>query len=564
MPVGWTERVEEWTWRLYRLEPERLRRETDLRVALLRRLLVATGAACLLYVALEAAGILATVAFPYDAIELSIALWVCHWLLRRGKASTATVLLLVFISHPAGFAIGQYGIRSPAPALLIPSLLVCGLLVGGYFLSTWTAICCLLLVVKGVRTSTLAEPDNLRFLAFWCIVFAAVGWLVHLFSDHLERRWQVDHRQANALGRMLALMTTEQPLAGLMERLAALLRQEFAAASVALCRYHPVTDRMTLIAASRDGEAAATVADSIAAFELPAWKEMQTSGQPLAIARPASDARVSGWPALFTDGSAQLLLLPVVIDSASAGLLAIDRHRLPADEREDVELAKVLVRELALFLQVEQLASDQRRAAVLDERNRMAREIHDSLAQGFTGVVVQLNAAEQQLGCQPEAALQHIATARSLARSSLEEARRSVLALRPQALEQHTLPVALERIARDLTADRRIEVDLQVAGVARALAADLELDVLRVGQEALTNAVRHARCARISMELVYRPTELHLDVRDNGSGAVPDRARSSGAGLRGMEERARRHGGWLCIDGRPGSGTRVSLTVPLR
>jgi hypothetical protein len=127
--------LEKWTWKLYRIDPERLNREEDLRAPLLRRLMLATGAVCILYVLLVAAGWLSNPSFPYDVIELSLTLLACRSLLHRGNVSTATVLLLVVMSHPAAFAVARYGIASPAPSLFLPSLLVCGLLVGGYFLN---------------------------------------------------------------------------------------------------------------------------------------------------------------------------------------------------------------------------------------------------------------------------------------------------------------------------------------------------------------------------------------------------------------------------------------------
>jgi signal transduction histidine kinase len=525
----------------------------------------ATGAACLLYAGLEAIGVLANHTYPYDLIELLATLVLCRWLLARGKASTATVLLLVVISHPAGFAVGQYGVDGPAPALLLPSLLVCGLLVGGYFLSTWTVVCCLLLLWIALRTGTLANAATVRVLAFWWLLFAAVGWLVHLFSDYLERHWQVEHRQSGALGRMLTAMTAGQPLEGLLARLAALLREEFDADAVTLCRYDAATDRLLLAATSRKGDASADASASFPAKELPAWREIVASQQALQISKPSADARVSGWPALFSARSERLLLVPVVIDAAPAGLLAIAIGRPLRDPQEDVDLAAILARELALFFQVEQLAQSQRQAAVLDERNRMAGEIHDSLAQGFTGIVVQLNAAEEMLNSQPDTARRHLDTARSLARTSLDEARRSVRALRPQTLEQDGLPAALARIAGELTAGRQTEIDLQISGPTRPLAADVELNVLRVGQEALTNAVRHSRGNRIVVGLTYEAAGLRLEVRDNGSGILPAGPDvSRGSGLPGMAERARRVGGNLWIEGSPGSGTKVTLTVPLR
>jgi signal transduction histidine kinase len=565
MNAGLFQRFEEWSWRLYRMEPERMRREANLRVALLRRLLGATAAAGLLYAALQGVGVLAIRTFPYDLIELLLVLALCRWLLAHGKASTATVLLLAVISHPAAFAVGQYGIDTPAPGLLIPSLLVCGLLVGGYFLSTWTAVCCLLLLWIAFRTGTLAEAATVRSLAFWWVLFVAVGWLVHLFSDHLERRWQVEHRQAGALGRLLAVLAAGQPLDGLLARLAALLREEFDAVAVTLCRHDVATDCLTLVAASRKSEPPADAPTSIPARDLPAWHGVVTGTDALQIPKPSADIRVSSWPALFSAGTAHLLLVPLFVGPEPAGLLAIDFARPPRDLQEETDLARVLARELALFFQVEQLARSQRQAAVLEERNRMAREIHDSLAQGFTGIVVHLNAAEEMLHRQPDAARRHLDTARTLARTSLDEARRSVHALRPQVLERGGLSAALARVAGELTAGRQTEIDFEVSGQARPLAADVELNVLRVGQEALTNAVRHSRCARIVVALEYGPDGLRLEVRDDGTGvlaAEPRPADGRGAGLPGMEERARRVGGTLRVEGSPGIGTKVSLTVP--
>jgi signal transduction histidine kinase len=563
--AGLFERIEEWSWRLYRLEPERLRRETNLRVALLRRLLVATAAAGLLYAALEMAGVLANRVFPYDLIELFLVLAICRWLLARGNAATATVLFLAVISHPAAFAAAQYGIDTPVPGLLIPSLLVCGLLVGGYFLSTWTAVCCLLLVWIAYRTGTLADAATVRALAFWWVLFVAVGWLVHLFSGHLERRWQVEHRQASALGRLLAVLAAGQPLEDLLARLAALLREEFDADGVCLCRHDAATDSLTIVAASRKLEPAADAPTSIPANDLAAWRGVVAGRDVLQVPNPCADNRVSGWPALFSARSEHLLLAPVFVGPEPGGLLAIDFARPPRDPQEETDLARVLARELALFFQVEQLARSQRQAAVLEERNRMARDIHDSLAQGFTGIVVQLNAAEEMLHRQPDAARRHLDAARTLARSSLDEARRSVHALRPQALEHGGLSAALARIVGELTAGRQTEIDFRVSGQARPLAPDVELNVLRVGQEALTNAVRHSRCDRIVIALDFESDGLRLEVCDNGSGAVPpscEPADGRGNGLPGMEERARRVGGTLRVEGSPGIGTKVCLTVP--
>jgi len=161
------------------------------------------------------------------------------------------------------------------------------------------------------------------------------------------------------------------------------------------------------------------------------------------------------------------------------------------------------------------------------------------------------------------AARRHLSMARALARASLNEARRSVWALPPLALDEGSLPAALQRIARELSTGDEVDIAITVTGDPRPLPADVELNILRIGQEAMTNAVRHSQCRRITLDLRYDLDAVRLAVEDNGTG-VPLRAQAQGTGLVGMDERARRLGGELQIDSLAEKGTRVSLTVPLR
>ena len=206
--------------------------------------------------------------------------------------------------------------------------------------------------------------------------------------------------------------------------------------------------------------------------------------------------------------------------------------------------------------------------AVLQERNRIARELHDTLAQGFTSVSMQLEAVNARMGDGGAAAArEHLNQARLLVRSSLAEARRSVRDLRSELLDDGDLAGALSKVARQLTAGADVRAEINESGTPRPLPELQEKTLLRVGQEALTNAVRHAAAGRVRLRLDYDETRVRLEVTDDGAGFDADAgARTSGGGfgLRGMRERVEQAGGTLSIKSRPGDGTEVSATLPLR
>src|SRR5262249_43242512 len=202
-------------------------------------------------------------------------------------------------------------------------------------------------------------------------------------------------------------------------------------------------------------------------------------------------------------------------------------------------------------------------AAVIAERNRIAREIHDTLAQGFVGISVQLETAARTFFSAPQTAIKHLDQARLLVRNSLGEARRSVLDLRSQALESGDLASALSEVARTLSAQTPIE--LSVGTTPRRLAPEIENNLFRIGQEALTNSVKHAGAAHIQVELDFEPKSVRLKIRDDGRGFDVKRQLASGGGrlgLLGMRERVGQIGGQLNIWSEPGSGTEITVEVP--
>ena len=201
---------------------------------------------------------------------------------------------------------------------------------------------------------------------------------------------------------------------------------------------------------------------------------------------------------------------------------------------------------------------------VLAERSRIARALHDTLAQGFAGIAFQLEAVADKLNEAPAQAQQHLNLALSMVRHSLVEARRSVMNLRSAALESCDLASALAETARQMLADRSVDVSVQTSGPPRMLAPKVEDHLLRVGQEAVTNSLKHSRATRIRIVLDYQPAFVRLSVQDNGKGFEPHglmAANGGHFGLIGMHERAKQIGGKIEIRSRPGAGTEVVLEI---
>ena len=211
-----------------------------------------------------------------------------------------------------------------------------------------------------------------------------------------------------------------------------------------------------------------------------------------------------------------------------------------------------------------QLLTQAREAGVLDERHRMAREIHDTIAQGLTGIITQLEAADHARD-RPADRDRHVENAERLARESLAEARRSVEASMPAALEAGTLPDALAVVAREWSDLHGLPAELTVTGEVIGLHPEIEVALLRIAQEALANVARHAGATRAGLTLSFMGDVVTLDVRDDGIGFAPqDRhpTERSGFGLVGMRQRVARVAGSLAIESEPGGGTAISARVP--
>nr|BFD90157.1 sensor histidine kinase [Kitasatospora sp. Xyl93] len=214
------------------------------------------------------------------------------------------------------------------------------------------------------------------------------------------------------------------------------------------------------------------------------------------------------------------------------------------------------------------LAAAHHAAGVLAERERLAREIHDTLAQGLSSVQLLLRAAQRALPERTETAAGYVEQARQAAQDNLDEARRFVRALTPPALDGDPLPVALERLCATTAAHGALPVHLHVSGDPVRLPAAQEVALLRIAQSALGNTVRHAGATRAEVTLSYMEGEVALDVYDDGAGFDPAAAAGraggdGGFGLPSMRARARALGGGFTVESAPGQGTTVAVQLPV-
>jgi signal transduction histidine kinase len=196
----------------------------------------------------------------------------------------------------------------------------------------------------------------------------------------------------------------------------------------------------------------------------------------------------------------------------------------------------------------------------------MAREIHDTLAQGFVGIALQLQAVEKAMPDAPDKAERHLALAQSMVSHSLVEARRTVWDLRAQALETSDLTTAFSDTARRMTEGTSVATEIRVSGEIRRLPSQIENNALRIAQEALTNAIKHAEPKHVLIELDFEAANLQLRVKDDGRGFDPEGMLATADGhfgLLGMRERVEHVGGRLTLSSRPGEGTEVWATIPI-
>lgn len=266
-----------------------------------------------------------------------------------------------------------------------------------------------------------------------------------------------------------------------------------------------------------------------------------------------------------------VLFLPLDGPSgALLGVLAVASSGRFVFPRGTVRAHQTAASQAALALVNLRLVEEARRAAVLRERQRMAHEIHDTIAQGFTSIIMTVEAAEAKLSAawEPEAR-RYLEGVRRTARENLAESRRLVWALRPEALEGSSLPEALGRLAASWSEESGVSCAVAVTGTPRTLPAATEAILLRAAQEALSNVRKHAAAKRAALTLSFVGDTVLLDAQDDGVGFAPDASADGaprpegGFGLRAMRERVEKVGGILTVESAVGEGTSLTASLPV-
>jgi len=264
----------------------------------------------------------------------------------------------------------------------------------------------------------------------------------------------------------------------------------------------------------------------------------------------------------LTQGLRYHASIPLYFQRAPLGIMNVTGPSWRKLSTDELRLLSTIAYQVGIAIERARLAEASARLARAEERARMAREIHDTLAQDLTAVGLHLEGALPHVADDPARARERIERALKIVRGSLEEARRSVLNLRAAPLAGRPLADALGALGRQFTSETGVRVHTHVE-TGRDLPIRIEAELLRIAQEALANVRRHAQAKQVEIALGRRGRRVHLSIRDDGRGfAVRSRANDR-VGIVGMRERAKLLGGTLRVESRPGRGTRVLASVPL-
>jgi len=299
-------------------------------------------------------------------------------------------------------------------------------------------------------------------------------------------------------------------------------------------------------------------------------EKLANTEQPMFCDLVGGDAD-SEWPGLMdyhrAAGHTGMVAFPLLFGARNVGFITLYFKEAAAATLVNSELLVALAQQATLAIEIMRLAHSAKEAAVLVERNRIGREIHDGLAQAFTGILMQLAAAEESEGTEQCATQGLIAERiRDLAREGLAEARRSVMALRPDQTRSGGLELALRQLAERSSVPGRTDCSFEGRAPATGLAPEHEHALLRIAQEAVSNAVRHGHPRQVCISLVGEPAHWLLTVADDGQGMAgsPEDCAQHGFGLTNMRERAEAIGGIWAIQTTRGAGTRVCVRLPRR
>src|SRR5215475_7989660 len=386
-------------------------------------------------------------------------------------------------------------------------------------------------------------------------------------QEALRASERVARSHVEVMMRSLDVLATESAPEKFIGEMLRTIGQHLRALRVLLFLRNPQDGTVRMHLVIEDDHQVAVHSDHPFADDPSAWKnrplfqELLFTKSPVVVDDIEGDARVEPEfrEYLKRHRCQRFMGVPMFVSGNLRGLIGIHHSEKGFYRADEIELAQALAHHVMMAAHGQELVEQQREAAILKERTRMARDIHDTLAQGFTGVVIQMEAAEEALLEEdPENAVGHVRRARKLARDSLGEARRSVHALRPQALEKAAFADALQAIVKNTAAGTVLQTEFRINGNPRELAPAVEENLLHIGQEALTNALKHAHATKFDARLNFDSDAVYLELRDNGVGFVIDGMNDEGIGLIGMKERADHIGATLKVISEPGKGTKIT------
>lgn len=376
--------------------------------------------------------------------------------------------------------------------------------------------------------------------------------------------------QLNALTRTLDALSAESEADKFLAHVLCNITAQLGGHSSSVWLWNAASGLMNFECAYEDGRligksepGIAAVSPSLRVEDVWPWPEIFRTGKPWVLDNIREGQDFPWRERLLAKGVVTILAVPMKIAGRVEGVIGIRFTSGRTFGVGELELAQAFANQAMLAMKLTSLSLQSRQAAVVAERNRMARDIHDTLAQGLTGIIVQLEAAEDaRLKDLPEAADEHVTRARELARESLQEARRSVHALRPRVLSEKSLCQALQELIGKMTTGTGLHGELRTSGVAGVLGEDAEDNVLRICQEFLTNSLRHSGASRFRANLDFSGKAVVLEMGDNGKGFDKNRI-NEGFGLIGIQERADAMGAKLTIESSAGNGTSLTLRILL-
>ncbi|HMH03373.1 MAG TPA: PAS domain S-box protein [Candidatus Udaeobacter sp.] len=389
-------------------------------------------------------------------------------------------------------------------------------------------------------------------------------------EEALRASEQVARGQVEALAQSLDVLATAPEPEKFIGQMLSTIGRLLNAQSVILWLLDDSIDSLVLRAGAQGANFAAADPGHPFLKNPLAWKgdkilqEAVFTGAPVVCEDVETDPRVSSSIRDYfrEKGTRKYLTIPTLVAGQVKGFVGIRHQDRPPYQVQEIELAQALAHQAMFAIQLNQFAEQGREAAVLAERNRMARDIHDTLAQGFTGVIMQLEAAQDVMPEDLEGeAVGHLHRAGELARQSLIEARRSVHALRPEALQRVNFWDALKGIIKNTTVGTPVRTTFAVRGATPDFPPSWQENLMHIGQEALTNTLKYAHAHHFETHLVCKSKEVRLEFSDDGDGfKLQDR--HDGLGLTGMRERTEQMGGKLIVASSRKKGTKITVILP--